>query len=256
MHAVLFLALLQPAPPAEPLRSGCSIEDQQIGSVEAGDRVEVRSALAGGGPTCYRVNVIRSGQKLSGYVLGESLPSIRDFVRLRERISEASAKEEARRTSAAALEKKHEAGTTGSADPLISTQFADFAGRDTSGKTVSLAGLKGRVTVVTFWSPDSPRSMSDLEHAMPLYNQFHKSGMAAVGVSMNPHADILEALDDVTIPWPQMPDQSGLAARYHVDPRAGKTFVLDADHRIVAAGPMGPEIEKAVREQLGVPAQQ
>jgi hypothetical protein len=53
--------------------------------------------------------------------------------------------------------------------------------------------------------------------------------------------------------WPQMPDQSGLAALYHVDPRAGKTFVLDASHKVVAAGPMGPEIEKAVRQLLAAP---
>jgi hypothetical protein len=50
-----------------------------------------------------------------------------------------------------------------------------------------------------------------------------------------------------------MPDQSGLAARYHVDPRAGETFVLDASHRVVAAGPMGPDIEKAVRQLMAAP---
>ena len=64
---------------------------------------------------------------------------------------------------------------------------------------------------------------------------------------------ITESLDDVTLPWPQMPDQSGLAARYHVDSRAGKTFVLDASHRIVAAGPMGPDIVKAVHQLLDTP---
>lgn len=257
MHALLFLALLQAAPASEALRSGCAVEDRQIGWVDPGDRVDVRSALAGGSLTCYRVNVIRSGQVLTGYVLGEALPAIVDFVETRERISEESAREEARRAREAVIPRAHATEQpTKSTDPRISTEFADFAGRDAKGNPVSLSGLKGRVTIVTFWSPENPRSVTELEHAMPLYNQLHKSGLAAVGISMDPRADITAALDDFTLPFPQMPDQSGLAARYHVDPKAGETFVLDADHRIVAAGPMGPDIEKAVRDQLAAPGNQ
>ena len=47
MHALLLLVLLQAAPGAEPLRSGCSPDDPQIASVSPGDRVEVETALAG-----------------------------------------------------------------------------------------------------------------------------------------------------------------------------------------------------------------
>jgi peroxiredoxin len=122
---------------------------------------------------------------------------------------------------------------------------------------VSLSGLNGRVTVVTFWSPNSPGSVTQLTHTLPLYREFHKSGLAAVGVSMDPKASrILETLDDIQLPWPQIPDQSGLAARYNVDRKTGKTFVLDANHRIVAAGPMGPEIVKAVQQLMNAPAGQ
>jgi peroxiredoxin len=253
MYALLLLALLPSAPPGEPLREGCQADDRQIGSVAPGDRVQVESALAAGGPTCYKVDVIRAGQNVTGYVVGESLPAIREFVKRRERVSEESAREDARRAREATLAKPHEAGPpTASSDPRISTEFEDFAGRDSTGKPVSLSGLKGRVTVVTFWNPNA-RSIGDLQHVGGLYNEFHKSGLEAIGVSMNPRADIQETLDDITLPWPQMPDRSGLAARYHVDPRNGETFVLDADHRIVAAGPMGPEISKAVRKLMAAP---
>jgi hypothetical protein len=89
---------------------------------------------------------------------------------------------------------------------------------------------------------------------IPLYNQFSKKGLAAVGISMDPRGNrIDDALGDQVPSWPQMPDQSGLAAQYHVDPRAGKTFVLDASLAVVAAGPMGPEIEKTVRQLLAAP---
>jgi len=57
-------------------------------------------------------------------------------------------------------------------------------------------------------------------------------------------------LDDIILSYPQIPDRGGLAARYQVDPRAGKTFVLDSSRRIVFAGAVGPEMEKAVRQLL------
>jgi peroxiredoxin len=257
MHALLLLALLGAASAGEPLRSGCMTDDQQIGSVGPSDHIQVESALAGESSTCYKISVVRGDTSLSGYVLGESLPAIDLFVRRREKVSQESAIAEARLAREAARAKTQANEPGKAVDPLVSTQFEDFAGRDVNGKPVSLSGLNGRVTVVTFWSPGSPGSISELTHALPLYKEFHKSGLAAVGVSMDPKAGrISESLDDIMLPWPQMADQSGLAARYHVDPRAGKTFVLDASHRIVAAGPMGPDIVKAVHQLLDAPASQ
>jgi peroxiredoxin len=259
MQALLLLALLQApaaAPAAEPLRSGCSIDDPQIATIGVGDRVHVETALAGDSQTCYKVNLVRAGENLVGYVLGESLPAVAEFVRHREKASEEAAAADARRArEAPKLAKSGE--PIKSVDPLVSTQFDDFTARDASGKRVSLSGLNGKVTVVTFWSPGDKRSIGQLESVMPLYKQFHSSGLAAVGVSMDPKASrVWEALDDVTLPFAQVPDQSGLAARYNVDSRAGKTFVLDASHRIVAAGPMGPDIIKAVHQLMDAPANQ
>ena len=110
------------------------------------------------------------------------------------------------------------------------------------------------MTLVTFWSPTSPQWQIDLMRVIPLYNQFSKKGLAPVRISMDPRGNrIDDALGDQVPGWPQMPDRSGLAARYHVAPRAGKTFVLDVSLTVVAADPMGPEIEKAVRQVLAAP---
>jgi len=259
MHTLLLLAFFQAAtaPQGVPLRSGCSGDDPLIASLRPDDRVEVQTALSGDSLTCYKISVIRDQSTLTGYVLGESLSAISIFVHRRERASEESAKLEARMAREATRIKTPANEPTKPSDPLVSTQFEDFTGRDSMGKLVSLSGLRGRATIITFWSPASPRSIAELTHTLPLYNQFHKNGLAAVGVSMDPKsAHISESLDDITLPWPQMADQSGLASRYHIDPRAGKTLVLDASHRIVAAGPMGPEIVKAVQQLLDAPASQ
>jgi peroxiredoxin len=265
MHALLVLALLQlallqaapGAVAAEPLRSGCSSDAQQIASIAGGDRVHVEMALAGESQTCYKVTITRQGEILTGYVWGESLPAVADFVRRREKASVEAAEFEARRAREAPAKLAINGEPVKPPDPLVSTQFADFSAKDVSGKPVSLSGLNGRVTLVTFWSPANRSAVSLLESIMPLYNQFHTRGLAAVGVSMDPRASrVSEVLDDVTLPFAQVPDQGGLAARYNIDPRAGKTLVLDASHRIVAAGPMGPDIVKAVHQLLDAPAGQ
>jgi len=256
MHALLLLALFQVAPPSSvALRSGCSAEDPQIASISPSEPVEVGMALAGEGQTCYRVTLSRGGEKVRGYVLGESLAAIRAFVHGRELASEAAAEAEvqlAREQATAKTEKNNEPDKP--TDPLVSTQFEDFSTRRLDGKLFSLSSLKGRVTVVTFWSPSHPSSMGELESWGPIYAHLRSKGLAVVGVSIDPRPErALEALDDTNLPFAHVLDQSGLAARYHVDPKAGKTLVLDANHRVVAAGPMSAEMEKTVRQLLGVP---
>jgi hypothetical protein len=108
------------------------------------------------------------------------------------------------------------------------------------------------VILVTFWSPGSAASIRQLVSLAPLFNQYKSSGLKAVGISADPNpSHVLEALDDVTLGWPQIPDRSGLAARYGANAKAGTTLVLDAGHHIVAAGLSGPELTQKVRELLG-----
>jgi hypothetical protein len=256
MHILLLFAFLQVASAGEPLRSGCSLENAQIGTISPAERVKVLLSVAGWDSPCYKITARRPGGDLTGYVLGTALPAISEFDRRREKASMAAAEAQARLTpeQPAAAPKSAGAEPEKPTDPSVSTQFKDFSGRDSHGKFISLAGLGGRATVVTFWSPKSSESQTELLRAMPLYYQFNKKGLAVVGISMDPRGNrIDDALGDQVPPWPEIPDQSGLAAHYNVDPRAGKTFVLDASHKVIAAGSMGPDIEKAVRQLMAAP---
>jgi len=256
MRILLALAFLQLAATGETLRSGCSPDNEQLATIGPADPLQVLSAVAGWDSACYKVTVTRPGESLTGYVLGNALPAIREFEQQREKASAAAAQQEARLAAAraAAARKMTEKEPDKPKDPLISTQFEDFSGWDSTGKPVNLSRIKGRATLVTFWSPTGGHARQQLLPTMRLYDEFHRTGLAAVGISMDPNPNrIGAALDDISPTWPQMPDRSGLAAHYNVDPRAGRVFVLDADHRVVAAGPMGPEIEKAVRQLLGAP---
>ncbi len=248
MHTLLLFAFLQAPPALEPLRSGCQTDDQQIATLSASDNIQVQTARAGEGPTtCYKVVVSRPGQSLAGYVLGESLPAVAAFVRIREKESREAAQAQARMSLAPPTDKNSDKEAK-ALDPSLPSHFEDFSWRDFTGKTGSLSRLGGRVTLVTFWPANGSRSQKELNSVDPLYNELHSSGLAAVGVSMDPNLGHMnQVLDDTNYSWPQVPDRAGLAAQYHVNPRSGETFVLDANHRVVAAGPMGPEMEKTVR---------
>lgn len=258
MHALLLFAFFQ-APGAAALSattpvalySGCSTDAAQIGTVGANDSVEVEMARAGDGPmTCYKIAIARQGQTLTGYVLGDSLPAVAAFAKRRREASQQATEAQARMALAAAKAEKTLAKPL---PPDAPSHIDDFAWRDWQGKAGSLSGLGGRVTLVTFWPP-SRKSRAELNAVIPLYDELHNKGLAAVGIAMaQSPKSMYEVLDDTVYKWPQIPDRDGLAARYHIDARSGETLVLDASHNVVAAGQMGPAIEKAVRDLLAAP---
>jgi len=254
VHAYVFLLLawFQAPPQGEALRSGCSADDRQLAVVGAGDLVEVNQALAGYAQTCYKVTVTRTGEAVTqkGYLLGEKHPAIAEFVRNREESGAASLEAQARFVPPPPKPAAGEKDKSQAPAPELPQVFQAFSGRDTTGKAVSLAGMRGRVTLVTFWSPKNATSKGHLMSLMGLYNRFSRADLSAVGISTDPNPiHIQEALDDMTLGWPQIGDSSGLAKRYNVDSN-GKTFILDASHRIVAAGLQGPALESKVRELL------
>jgi len=247
-----FLIYLQPGPATVALRDGCTADDVELAAVGAADTVEVQSAIAGGEGVCYKIALRREGRTLSGYVLGEALPAITAYVQAREAAS-AIRLEAVAHQPAASPAIANAAPAEPSATTAYPEFFENFTARDTTGKTVSLAAMPGRVILVTFWSSRGAASKRNLTGLLPLYNQYKKRGLSAIGINMDSGSKHLaEALDDTTLGWPQVADPSGLAKRYGVDPGVGKSFVLDQSRRIIAAG-SGPELERKVRELLAKP---
>jgi len=254
MRWILWLVVVLPASP-QSLRTGCDSGDQELEQAKPEDTVQVISALVGSEQTCYKVTLTRGGKKTVGYVLGESLPALAAFAHAREKAAAASFEEQDRwrhLSSLPAKPAKENRVAAAGLPPNMPRTFEDFSARDSIGNRTSLSGIGGRVILVTFWSPGSPASMRQLVSLAPLFNQYKSSGLKAIGISADPNpSHILEALDDVMLGWPQIPDRSGLAARYGANAKAGTTLVLDADHHIVAAGLNGPELAQKVRELLG-----
>lgn len=253
--AFTLLAFWQaPAAPAV-LRDGCSAYDQQIAVIGSGDQVVVDHAIAGGDGTCYQIVVTHDGKSITGYFLGDNLPAIAAFVKEREKTSEVRLEAIANQPLPAPVVAKPAPGTPAAAEkpapPVPPEIFENFSGHTSNGKVVSLSGMPGRVIVVSFWSAHSGTSKNQLMSMLSVYQQYSRRGLSALGVSMDPNPKhIDQALDDITLTWPQVADPGGLAARYKVDPRMGKIFVLDSAHRIVASGTTIAQLEPKIRELL------
>jgi len=257
LHVFAFLLLAWFSPPREgaTLLSGCSSDDRQLGLVGVEDQVDVKQALAGGSETCYKVTVTPAGQdvtrSVTGYLLGDAHPAIAAFIHRRQEIGAASLEAQARLLATPPAQPKTAESDKNQPAPENLPVFEAFSGRDLDGKAVSLDGMRGRVTLVTFWSPQSPTSFGQLMSAITMYKHFGRSGLSAVGIStdLNPN-HVKEALDDPPSGVPLIGDTRGLAKHYNVDSRKGMTFVLDASHRIVASGLEGLALENKIRELL------
>jgi peroxiredoxin len=225
------------------IRSGCGETDATVATVPDSTPIRVHSALADGS-LCYSVTAELDGRVLSGYVRDPNLPAVATF-------------ENERRAAfrQAVTAKQIPSPVTNAAPaatpPLSLTRFPDFETRDLSGKTVRLSSLRGKVILVTFWSPSNPKTLSQLRALRGLYTEFHPAGLDAVGIAMTgSDRTARAALDDTELDWPQISDQKGLARTMNIGANEQRTFVLDANRNVVAADLHGAELGALVSKML------
>jgi peroxiredoxin len=228
------------AAPVE-IRSGCDATEAITATVPASTPIRVHSAVADGS-LCYSVTAELEGRVLNGYVLDANLPAVVAFENERRA---------AFREAATAKPGPIASAAPAAAPPAPLTRFPDFETRDLSGKTVRLSSLRGKVIVVTFWSPSNPKTLSQVTALRGLYTEFHPAGLDAVGVAMTgSDRTARAALDDTELDWPQISDQPGLARALNLSRNEPKTFVLDANRNVVASDLHGTELSALVRKML------
>jgi len=243
--SLVFLAFFQaPMPQGVPLVRDCSEPEAVIAVLSHSDDVQVRSSLAGGARTCYSVSATVGGRSVSGYVIGNVLPSIAKFEQQRQvqaSIEPASAQ--------ATMPTQPTALAAAAEQPHLPV-FQGFSARDTKGRPVSLRGLSGKVTLVCFWSLYNSNSQSEMLTVSRLYSQLHRVGLNAVGINLSSdRIAINDALDDVGVGFPNISNAFGIAGTYGVSSNTiPKTYVLNEKQEILAIGLHGKELESAVRK--------
>ncbi len=102
----------------------------------------------------------------------------------------------------------------------------DLKLRTTSGKTVSLAALKGKVVAVMWFSTDCPHCQQTSEMLGPIYEELAPKGLEILGLAVNPNSpaniDAFERKHRVKFPigvsnrseWMRFADLSVMARAY------------------------------------------
>jgi AhpC/TSA family len=218
-----------------------------LATLAAGATVEVRSSIAGNAQACYAVTAVVDGKTIRGYVLGNGLNAVADFERQR------AANATATLTPAAPVEPVPAAAVA--APPVVVEKvryppFANFSALDMKGRAVSVRGLKGKVNIICFWSPENKPSFPDLLAVVRLYGQFHKQGVDALGVNLSGDSpELRDTVGDIHLPFGNVPNGRDIAARYSVDfSNLPRTYVLNENFEVIASGLHGKGLEDLVKK--------
>ncbi|GEM_PF-1771575 len=245
---LVFLMLLGSPEAGVPLLAGCSPDEERLAVIAAADRVEVQQAIFSGDGACYRLELIRADRRISGYVLGESLPAVAAFAAERERLESERLAALARAAAPAGAAPQPAGRTEAKAEPPTSPvpeYLSDFVARDAEGRPHRLSSLPGRLIVVVFWSGRSKASLGDLQ---AIYNQYRRRGVSVVGINMDGARMLARETEDIDLGFPQWADPGGIARHYGVG-QSGKAFVLDRSRRVLAAG-SGADAARAVKQLM------
>ncbi len=125
----------------------------------------------------------------------------------------------------------------------------EFSSRTATGKTVSLAGLRGRVVLLTFWTT----WCTECRPEMPIFEQLHRDfaaeGLTVLGINVREGAPIIQTYaKELDLTFPLLPDPKGEIQTLYGVIGLPTTFLIGRDGRAVALA-VGP------REWRSPPAQ-
>ncbi len=113
----------------------------------------------------------------------------------------------------------------------------EFSGHSLKGKTIDLAGYRGKVVLVDFWATWCKPCTEDLPQLRELYKQYHGSGFEIVGVNIDIEAAPVQPyLTEHKVTWPQIHSAGGLeseAARTFGIISLPTMFLIDSDGKVL-----------------------
>jgi len=129
-----------------------------------------------------------------------------------------------------------------------------FEGPNPTGELVSLASLKGKVTIIDFWASWCRPCRIENPNLVRLYNRMHDKGLEIVGVSLDKNqSSWARAIEDDGLSWNHVSNlkywQDPIALLYGVR-SIPAAFVLNKDGIIVAKNLRGAQLDAKIEELL------
>ena len=136
----------------------------------------------------------------------------------------------------------------------------NFSAPNPNGKNISLNSVKGKVTLIHFWSSWFKASRRENERLVQLYHKYHDKGLEMIGVSLDgntnqkhPKSDWKQAIKEDNLIWNQISNlnyfNDTISKAYNVRSLPA-SFLLDSDGIIVGKNLTGNSLEEKLNELL------
>ena len=131
-----------------------------------------------------------------------------------------------------------------------------LVGQTLDGRTLTLAQLRGKPVLVTFWATTCPACIAEMPHLAELYRDLHPKGLEIIGVAMSydPPEQVRAMVKQRQIPYPVVLDVQSRIAREFDQVQLTPTTVLISPEGGIVQYRLGlldmPKLRQAIQEML------
>ena len=122
---------------------------------------------------------------------------------------------------------------------------------DTSGKTIALSSLKGKVVLIDFWASWCVPCRMKNQTLHEVYEKYNSKGFVIYGVSVDYDANNWRnAVQQDAINWLQVNDAYGRVSTQWSIQYIPQSYLLDKSGRIIAINPDEKKLDKLLQKML------
>ena len=139
----------------------------------------------------------------------------------------------------------------------VGAMAPDFSLPDSSGKQISLASFKGKITLLDFWASWCGPCRQENPNVVTMYHKYHSKGLEILGVSLDTKKEPWQkAIAADQLNWTQVTDMNGwdspTAALFGVQ-SIPSNFLLNKEGKIVGKDLRGADLDQALETLFKTP---
>jgi peroxiredoxin len=122
------------------------------------------------------------------------------------------------------------------------------------GNEVSILSLRGKIVLLSFWTPENKGLLMDNMELLETYNKYHSKGFEIYQVSTDMSRERwLQALNNQQLPWTSVSDFQGrdsYAVKLYNVTKLPTNFLIDRNGELIAKDVFGKALEQNIEKAL------